>query len=61
MNSDTNLSDLALANVEALAVGETGREDCDPADNEECLEFYSSPNGNVYSVLFNHKKKPGWT
>ena len=62
MNSDANLSDLALANVEALAQGENGgeREDCVPA-YDICCELVIYPDGDYgEDCLLDHTKKPGW-
>ena len=62
MKSDTDLSDLALNNVEALANGESGgdREDCMPA-YDICCELVIYPDGSYgEDCLLDHTKKPGW-
>ncbi|WP_255417356.1 NVEALA domain-containing protein [Proteiniphilum sp. X52] len=61
MKSEANLGDLGLANVEALAQGESGgREDCEPA-YDICCELVIYPDGSYgEDCLLDHKKKPGW-
>ena len=61
MKSDVDLSDLALANVEALAQGESGdRADCQWAP-DICSEFVKYPGGDWgIDILLDHEKKPGW-
>ena len=63
-NAEKNdLSDIALANVEALASGESGstdREDCERA-SDICEEMVIYPDGYWgLDILLDHKKKPGW-
>ena len=62
MKSDAELSDLALANVEALADGEVGgiREDC-VSGYDICCEPVIYPDGSYgEDCLLDHTKKPGW-
>ena len=56
-----DLSDLALANIEALAGGESiGRDDCMPAP-DLCSMIVIYPDGDYgEDMLINHTKKPGW-
>lgn len=55
------LSDIALANVEALASGESsGREDCDP-NGIECSMLVIFPDGDWgEDIVLGEKKKAGW-
>jgi len=54
------MSDLMLANVEALALSETGREDCMSA-SDICSELVIYPDGDWgEDILLGHTKKPGW-
>ena len=54
------LSELALANVEALASSEaSGRPDCEQA-NDMCAMVVCYPNGYGQDILMGHKKKAGW-
>jgi hypothetical protein len=61
MKGNAGLSDLALANVEALAQSEnSGREDCQPA-YDICCELVIYPGGDYgEDCLLDHTKKPGW-
>ncbi|TGY06471.1 NVEALA domain-containing protein [Bacteroides muris (ex Afrizal et al. 2022)] len=54
------MSDLMLANVEALAGGESGREDCTSA-SDICSELVIYPDGDYgEDILLGYTKKPGW-
>ena len=58
---NVELSELVLANIEALATGESGsREDCEQA-NDTCDMLVIYPDGQWgLDVQLGHKKKPGW-
>ena len=60
-NLESNtMSDLVLANIEALAQTESGREDCMSAD-DICSEIVIYPDGDYgEDILLGHTKKPGW-
>lgn len=54
------MSDLMLANVEALAQTESVREDCMSA-NDICSELVIYPDGDYgEDMLLGHTKRPGW-
>ena len=54
------LSDVAMANVEALADNEYGdREDCEEA-NDLCPLLVIYPDGDYGEEIVFGKKKPGW-
>ena len=59
MKSDANLSDLALANVEALADGETSEEFTERTDCIACMRNHSCrrKDGQTYSWA-HHKDDP---
>lgn len=60
MSNDAGLSDLALANVEALAAGESGRVDC-VRSYDFCEEFVKYSDGSWgIDILYDHKKRAGW-
>lgn len=54
------VSDLMLANVEALAQSESGREDCMSA-SDICSELVIYPDGDWgEDILLGYTKRPGW-
>ena len=54
------LSDIALANVEALAELELGRDDCEPS-GLECSMVVIYPDGYWgEDIILGKKKKAGW-
>lgn len=57
------MSDVAMANVEALANNELGpdRPDCESCKDAECVMVVSYPNGaSGREILDDYMKKPGW-
>lgn len=59
---EVELSDLALANVEALAIGEgTIQDGCEYKAGSTCTEIIIFPDGSTGDqTLYNQTKKPGW-
>lgn len=59
--SETTLSDISLANVEALADNETEvRDDCKVGD-DICSQVVIYPDGDYgEDILLGHTKKQGW-
>lgn len=58
-NSQTTegMSDLQLANIEALAKPEINKENCLSEINEECYVAVSTPNGGRVEVYIDQKNK----
>ena len=54
------LSDTVLANVEALAELESGREDCDPNGLECSMLVIYSDGCWGEEIVYGEKKKTGW-
>ena len=51
------MSDLTMANVEALAGSEINDEDCVSASNRYCSVLIVTPNGNYLETYFDQKTK----
>ena len=51
------MSDLTMANVEALAGSEINDEDCVSASNRYCPVLIVTPNGNYLETYFDQKTK----
>ena len=51
------VSDLVIANVEALAGSEINDEDCVSASNRYCSVLIVTPNGNYLETYFDQKTK----
>ena len=51
------MSDLTMANVEALAGSEINDEDCVRASNRYCSVLIVTPNGNYLETYFDQKTK----
>ena len=58
---EAELPDLTIANIEALASGESvDREDCETA-SDLCSMIVIYPDGDYgEDILLGHTKKPGW-
>lgn len=58
-NSQTTegMSDLQLANIEALANFEMNPKDCDPRLNEECGVINTTPNGSWAEIYYEQINK----
>lgn len=51
------LSDVAMANVEALADSEMIVEECEYSPGYECYSLIITPSENYITVLLDHRKK----
>ncbi len=51
------LSDVAMANVEALADSEMIVEECEYYPGDECYSLIITPSENYITVLFDHRHK----
>lgn len=51
------LSDIALANVEALADSEMIVEECEHSLGDECVSLTITPEGNQINVLYDFRNK----
>ena len=51
------LSDVAMANVEALADSEMIVEECEHSPGDECVSLTITPEGNQINVLYNFRNK----
>lgn len=52
-----NLSDIALANVEALAGSEMNTELCSYCPNRECVELITTPSGSSHHTWYDQINK----